>query len=328
MAQTQAGLDYQALLASIVDSTDDGIVSKDLNGIVTSWNRAAERIFGFSAEDMIGGPIMRLIPPDRQGEEQAILDSIRAGRRVDTFTSMRMRKDGSEVPVSVTISPIVGRDGVIVGASKIARDISQARKAEAIRDMLMREVAHRSKNMLAIVEAIVRQTVRTQSVDAFASTLSGRLQSMAASQDLLFDNNWSGVEISALARSQLGHANDPAAPQIDIEGPPLILSPASAQALGMALHELSTNALKFGALSTRHGSVRLRWGIRDETNRFVLVWTEAGGPPVRAPEELGFGHLVLVRMTEASLQARAAMHYEPTGVEWSLEAPLGMVLAG
>lgn len=328
MAQTQAGLDYQALLASIVDSTDDAIVSKDVNGIVTSWNGGAERIFGFSAEEMIGGPIMRLIPPDRQGEEQNILDSIRAGRRVDTFSSMRMRKDGSQVPVSVTISPIIGRDGVIVGASKIARDISQARKAEEIRDMLMREVAHRSKNMLAIVEAIVRQTARTPSVDIFASTLSGRLRSMAASQDLLFDSNWAGVDIMALARSQLDYANDPAAPRIEIEGPSLMLSPASAQALGMALHELSINALKFGALSSSQGSVRLRWSVLDETGRFVLIWTETGGPPVSAPVELGFGHLVLMRMTEASLQARAAIRYEPRGVEWSLEAPLGMVLAG
>ncbi|MGL4287579.1 MAG: sensor histidine kinase, partial [Phreatobacter sp.] len=158
-------------------------------------------------------------------------------------------------------------------------------------------------------------------------TLSGRLQSMAASQDLLFDSNWAGVDIMALARSQLQHANDPAAPQIEIEGPSLLLSPTSAQALGMALHELSTNALKFGALSSRQGNVRLRWSILDETGRFVLIWTESGGPVVSAPAQLGFGHIVLVRMTEASLHARAAISYQPSGLEWSVEAPLGMVLA-
>ncbi|WP_170182168.1 sensor histidine kinase [Phreatobacter stygius] len=327
MAQTRAQLDYRALLASIVDSTDDAIVSKDLDGIITSWNPAAERIFGFSADEIIGEPITRLIPPDRHAEERVILDTIRAGKRVETFTSIRRRKSGEDVHVSVTISPIVNSQGVVIGASKIARDISARRRSEEIRDMLMREVAHRSKNMLAIVEAIVRQTIRRSSSEDFAKELSGRLQSMAASQDLLVNGNWAGVEIRALAKRQLEHVDGAEAPRIDLDGPPLMLSPNGAQALGMALHELSTNALKFGALSNDRGTVHLQWAVTGEPQQFVLTWREAGGPPVSQPAHYGFGHSVLVRMTEATLHAAVTMIYAPRGLHWSLEAPVTSILS-
>ena len=122
-------LSPQALLAAIVDSSDDGIVSKNLQGVVTSWNRGAERIFGYRAEEMIGQPITRIIPADRQAEEPAILERLRRGERIDHFETVRVRKDGSPVDVSLTISPIRRNDGTIVGASKIARDITQHKLA-------------------------------------------------------------------------------------------------------------------------------------------------------------------------------------------------------
>src|SRR5687767_11928474 len=122
-------LSPELLLAAIVDSSDDAIVSKDLNGIVTSWNRGAVRIFGYQAEEMIGQPILKVIPPDRQEEEPAILHQLKQGKRVDHFETVRLRKDGSLVDVSLTISPVRRADGVIVGASKIARDISQQKLA-------------------------------------------------------------------------------------------------------------------------------------------------------------------------------------------------------
>src|SRR5687768_13745054 len=117
-------------LAAIIESSDDAIVSKDLNGVVLTWNQAAERMFGYTAEEMIGSSIRRIIPADRQSEEDTVLESIRAGRRVDHFETLRTSKDGRLVPVSLTVSPIIDENGVVVGASKIARDISDRKRAE------------------------------------------------------------------------------------------------------------------------------------------------------------------------------------------------------
>ena len=122
--------DIARRLAAIVASSDDAIVSKDLNGIVLSWNDAAERMFGFTAAEMIGRSIRRIIPADRQSEEDAVLESIRAGRRVDHFETMRQRSDGGLIPISLTVSPVLDADGNVIGASKIARDISERKQAE------------------------------------------------------------------------------------------------------------------------------------------------------------------------------------------------------
>lgn len=328
MSTSLSDLDYQALVAFIVNSSDDAIVSKDLNGIVTSWNPAAERIFGYAAEEIVGKPITTVIPDDRHSEEKAILETIRRGSRINTFRTIRRRKDGEPVHVSVTISPIFDANGKILGASKIARDITEWQRNEDIRTMLMREVVHRSKNMLALVEAIVRQTVRRSAPQDFAKRLSARLQSMAASQDLLVQENWAGVPLRTLVQSQLAYVDDLAGARIVADGPDLLLCPAGAQALGMALHELSTNALIHGALSTENGRVDLAWNVtRGESPRFSISWRESGGPPVAPPTDTGFGQVVLIRMTEATLNGKVTYTFDTEGVVWSLDAPLDAVRA-
>jgi PAS domain S-box-containing protein len=328
MQASQAILDYQALLASIVSSSDDAIVSKNLAGIITSWNNAAEKIFGYAAAEIVGQSIIRLIPPDRHSEETAILQTIKRGSRVNTFRTIRLRKDGESVHISATISPIFDAAGTIVGASKIARDVTEWQRNEDIRTMLMREVVHRSKNMLALVEAIVRQTVRRSTPQDFAKRLSARLQSMAASQDLLVQENWAGVPLKTLVKSQLGYVDDLAGSRIITSGPDILLSPAGAQAVGMALHELSTNALIFGALSTDQGQVDLNWEVTSgDSPRFIIRWQESGGPGVREPTEFGFGQVVLIRMTEATLHGKVTYAYPPEGVSWKLETALDAVRA-
>ena len=124
-------IDAAALLAAIVASSDDAIVSKDLNGVITSWNRGAERMFGYTAEEAIGQSIRLIIPVERQAEEDEVLRKLRAGESVDHFETIRRRKDGTLIPISLTISPVRSAEGEMVGASKIARDISERRRAEA-----------------------------------------------------------------------------------------------------------------------------------------------------------------------------------------------------
>ena len=145
-------------LASIVESSDDAIISKDLNGTITSWNKGAERLFGYAAEEAIGKPITMLIPPDRQDEEATIIDRIRRGERIEHYETVRRRKDGSSVEISLTVSPIRNAQGKIIGASKIARDITERKRSEEQIAILAREAEHRAKNVLATVQATVHLT--------------------------------------------------------------------------------------------------------------------------------------------------------------------------
>jgi PAS domain S-box-containing protein len=150
---------YRRWLASVVATSSDAIVSKDLNGIVTSWNKGAEKLFGYTAEEMVGRPIATLIPRDRLNEEPMILKRIARGEAIDEYETVRQRKDGSQVWVSLSVSPVTNGEGRIVGASKIARDITERRHAETQRAVLMGELNHRVKNTLATVQAIAAQTL-------------------------------------------------------------------------------------------------------------------------------------------------------------------------
>ena len=165
-------------LASIVESSDDAIVSKNLDGVITSWNGGAERIFGYSAREAIGQPITLVIPQDRQGEEREILTRIRRGERVDHFETIRQRKNGVLIVVSLTISPVKDAGGRIVGASKIARDITEQKKNQELIVTLAREAEHRSKNLLANALATVNLS-QSDSPEGLKEIIAGRIQALA-----------------------------------------------------------------------------------------------------------------------------------------------------
>ena len=165
-------------LASIVDSSDDAIVSKNLDGVVTSWNRGAERVFGYAAEEVIGQPITIVIPKDRQDEERTILTRIRRGERIDHFETVRQRKDGSLIVVSLTVSPVKSANGKIVGASKIARDISAQKRSQEQIVTLARAAEHRSKNLLANVFATVKLS-QSDTPEGLKQAIEGRIQALA-----------------------------------------------------------------------------------------------------------------------------------------------------
>src|ERR1051326_2390756 len=171
MALHYSGLDSTAWLAAIVESTDDAIISKNLNGIITSWNLGAERIFGYAAHEIIGHPILELIPPARLAEEDHIPGAIRKGEQIKQFDTVRRCKDGRLIHVSLTISPIRNQDNVIVGISKIARDITENKLAQETQSLLLRDLNHRSKNLLAVADAIVRPTARNTPTNDFVERI-------------------------------------------------------------------------------------------------------------------------------------------------------------
>jgi PAS domain S-box-containing protein len=203
-------------------------------------------------------------------------------------------------------------------------DVTERKEREEKERLLMREINHRAKNMLSVVHSIAQQTATRSPVD-FVERFSDRIQALSANQDLLVRSEWSGVELADLARAQLAHFADLVGSRIALQGPKLRLNPASAQAIGLALHELATNAGQYGALSTDSGRIDIGWGMTSG-GELAMSWTERGGPPVTAPERRGFGTTVMVAMAERSLNGQVHLDYLPSGVTWHLTCPAANAL--
>jgi PAS domain S-box-containing protein len=317
----QAGLE-SARLAAIVTSSDDAIVTKTLEGVVTSWNDGAARIFGYTAEEMIGQPILRVIPPHLHSEEHDILARLRRGEHVRHFETVRRTKEGRDIDISVTVSPLRDSSGKIVGASKVARDITERKQADKLQRLLMDELNHRVKNTLATIQAIASQSLRrSKSPGDFVSSFSGRVQSLARAHDLLTQTKLQGAEIKELVHEQVVvGGNDDG--RISLFGPSLMLDAQAAVHLALVLHELATNARKYGALSTPNGRLAIKWELRTNGGRkLILDWKESGGPTVTAPKERGFGS-TLIEKTLQSHGGEVSVCYAANGVSSRISMPL------
>ena len=282
------------LMASIVELSDDAIVSKTLDGIIANWNRGAERIFGYTSEEAIGQPITILIPADRQSEEGEILTRIRRGERIDHYETVRRRKDGSLIVVSLTVSPVRNAEGEVIGASKIARDITEQKRNQEQIALLAREAEHRSKNLLATVQATVMLS-QSETPDGLKQAIGGRIQSLANVHSLFVKTRWIGADLSMVATQELAPYSENNERRVRIDGPPVLLEPDAAQAIAITLHELATNAAKYGALAVPDGQVELKWS-HDADGRLHLRWTESDGPKVQEPAQMGFGGRIIERM--------------------------------
>lgn len=445
-------MDPAQLFEAIVNSSDAAIISKDLESRVLSWNPAAEAIFGWTAEEMVGQSIRRIIPEDRQEEEDLILERIKQGESATRMETVRLRKDGTLVNVAVLVSPVRDKQGRIVGASKLARDITgelhtkralseleqrfalmadniaqlawitdpkgwvfwynrrwfdftgatiedvqgwgwkdlvhpdhldrvtgqvsqcldamtdwedtfplrrfdgtyrwflcravpardaegnivcwfgtatdvtEQRDAERRIELLLMEVNHRSKNLLTVIQSLARRSAVDS--DDFVPRLEQRIAGLAANQDVLVNRNWSAVPLRELIAAQLSfleRGND----QVVIEGDDVVVQPSAAEAVSMALHELATNAEKYGALSVPEGRVTISWGVTgsgDEAE-FALRWSESGGPPVTEPERKGFGSRIIEEVPRGKLRAAIEVAYGREGYSFALRCPPSNVLA-
>jgi PAS domain S-box-containing protein len=440
--------DSERQLAAIVTSAQAAIVSTTLDGAITSWNAAAERLYGYAANEMLGQSIRRLLPAKRQNDETAVLARVAAGETTAQFEATRLHKNGSIVEVSVTVSPIHDRDGKVIGLSGIARDITARKQAEeALRDrlseieaiynntpiglalldrdlryirinaalaemngvpaadhigrviwdvvpamrdasephlrhvlqtgdlvrkevsgegpngitrhwdktfyplrrpdgsivaigamveeiterkraeelqsLLLREINHRTKNMLSVVLSIARQTAASDTAE-FIKHFSARIQALSANQDLLIKSDWRGVDLEDLVRIQLAHFVDLIGTRISVDGPQVRLAAAAAQSIGIALHELATNAGKYGALSGERGRVEIGWQLNGD--EFAIGWAECDGPNVEAPKRHGFGSTVISMVAKASVDGDVELDYAPTGFIWRLKCAADKVL--
>ena len=317
-------------LASIVESSDDAIVSKDLNGVIASWNSSAQRIFGYAAEEVIGLPVSLLIPPERENEEPEILGRIRRGERVDHYETVRRRKDGSLVDISLTVSPVRNAAGKIIGASKVARDITERRRARDEQQLLLREMDHRIKNLFALAGSVVTLSARSAGSPAeLAALVRDRLGALARAHALTlsFPSATAAEQpatLHALIKTIVSPYENRAAEEparVTVVGADVLLSHGTVTSLALLLHEFATNAAKYGALSIAEGRIDVRCEAAGDM--FVLQWNERGGPaPSREVGTDGFGSMLIRTAIEGQLGGAISRAWPPEGLEIRLSLAL------
>lgn len=288
---------YNARLAAVTLSSHDALFGLTLDGTIETWNPAAERLFGYSAVEAIGQNVSILAHADQREQQKLLIAKALASQVVVPYEARRLRKDGSTIDIAVALAPVRASDGTNISISVAIHDISERKEWEKRQLMLVRELAHRNKNSFAILQGILRSTLRNarNPVD-FAEAFSSRLHSLAASQDVLSANEWRSTELGALIRLQLATHLFADEKRIEYTGPVINLAPEYASSLGLIFNELTTNALKYGALSLPNGTVKITWKIElvdEKSDRLSIIWQERGGPKITSKITAGFGMTII-----------------------------------
>jgi PAS domain S-box-containing protein len=315
--------------AAIVEGSDDAIVSKDLDGVILSWNQGAEKLFGYTAAEAIGRPVTLIIPADRQEEEAMILDKLRRGEAVRHFETVRQRKDGSLIDISLTISPIKDARGRVIGASKIARDITELTKARDRQQLLLREMSHRVKNLFALSGSIVGLSARSAgSAQELAESTRERLAALARAHSLTFAHNVVDASeqpatLQSLIKTIVAPFDGPGKDgksRISISGVNLPVAGSAVASLALLLHEFATNAAKYGSLSTDEGAIDI--ACSSDGDHLALIWTERGGPAVAEPKTPeGFGAVLSRIAVNMRLGGEIKRWWNPEGLTIRLVVP-------
>jgi PAS domain S-box-containing protein len=317
---------------SLFEHAPVAMLMADEAGSVHLINAGVERLFDYSRDELVGQSVDNLLPEEQRREHQvlrAAFNDAPAARPMGFGRDLHgRRKDGQAIPVEIGLNPLSVDGQTFVVASIV--DISARRQAEQHMQFVMGELTHRSKNLLAVVQAIARRTAASsKNIQEFHHDFGERLQGLAKSHDLLVTRNWEGAPIDDLVRSQLALLGATDADKIAIDGVSMMLFPEAAQYLGLALHELATNAVKYGALAAPAGKVHIAWEARedaDQGQRLVFTWKESGGPPASQPDHKGFGHVVLEDIVPGMLSGTSAVAFAAEGLSWTLDGPLDKIV--
>ena len=286
-------------------------------------------MLGCRVEDLVGRTDDDVMPPEGRetitGPKRDVLESGQAKRiefAIDSPLGVRW--------IDLHVEPLRKEDGMISGLACTSVDVTDRKEGEAHLRLLLRELTHRSKNLLAVIQAMARQTARQAgSVDSFLNRFGARLQGMAASHDILVREGWYGASLNELVRSQLAaYVADES--HVSIDGPDLVLKPEAAQNLGLALHELAVNAGKHGALLVPEGRVSVRWQRQSDGDKELIAfnWQERNGPKVKMRRKQGFGSIVIERNLERALGAQVTMDFDVDGLRTHILIPTDHFLAG
>jgi PAS domain S-box-containing protein len=314
-----------------LDAADMGIWEWDVSSETYQWNDQTYRLFGYEPQSIVPSyeawarrvhpdDLPRLTAEAKQlmQDPQEVSSEYRAYGQNDELRWLEVRGRFER-----------GADGRLKRYFGVVLDITERKRAEERDRILTAEVNHRAKNLLAVVQAVALQTARSDTPEEFARNFNSRLSGLAASHDLLVQSHWRGVDAGELVRSQLSHFADMFNQRILFDGPPAQLKASAAQTLGMAVHELATNASKYGALSPTAGIIQVSWGVKRSSDqpRFWMQWVETCQQPIEPPQRRGFGHSIMVDMAEYSLNAKVDLSYPATGVVWQLTAPVADAMA-
>ena len=312
----------QAHLAAIVASSEDAIISHDLDGTITSWNAGAEKIYGYSVDEMIGQPMSTLLDDVQIDEWPANLIRLRQGKPVTDIDISRVTKGDRVIYVSLTISPMRDAQGVIFGASAVARDIAMRKLAEEHSAMLMAELDHRVKNILAVVSSVVTQTLKTDgSARSAGVEIEGRIQAISRAHGLLTELGGVEGSLAKLVATELKpfkHRTN-----VTTAGDDVVLTSQANLSVALAVHELATNSVKYGSLSTEAGRLAVTWRVIAAEGGQVLeiLWLETGGPPVTPPKNRGFGTKLIELSLVRGLSAKVDREFLEAGVRCCISIP-------
>lgn len=306
------GKEYENELLTILEGIGEGFYSVDRDWRVTRFNSEASRHFHLPPQDVLGRVLWDVFPNARATTLGQLFEA-----------TMRSREPVKSETESVVIEgrwlayrlfPLGDGMGIVF------RDITDRKRAEEQRDLLIGELHHRVKNTLATVQAIAGQTLRSAGVEpAVRSILDERLMTLANAHNVLTDQNWASAKLIDIVSSALKPHIPPDRNPFTLEGPDMLLRPASAVALSLAIHELCTNAIKYGSLSSDSGAVRINWSLTQE--RFHLTWREIGGPAVSKPSRRGFRSTMIERALASQLRGHVEIGYPPEGLICTIDAP-------
>ena len=293
-------------------------------------NQHLTEICGISVADHIGQRVRDTVPALADAVENIVASIMQTGEPVIGVEVAGQRPDaaGGERHWVTYWHPLRGPDGKISGVNVAAEEITQRKRHEAeLRQreehiqVILGELAHRTKNLLVLVMALARQTGRTATdVQQYQALFTKRLQGLAHSHDLLLKGHWQGASFADLVATQMQPFRE-GEDRIQAAGPPIMLQPDAVQNLGLVLHELATNASKHGALSVPSGVVSIAWSAPAAGGRIQVSWQESGGPPVQPPQRRGFGQELIERIVPQVLKGTGALHFAPSGVNWNFEFP-------
>lgn len=310
---------------AIVDTAVDAIVVIDERGRVEAFNPAAERLFGYTAAEMVGQNVHRLMPEPYHGEHDGYLGRYRETGERRIIGSGRevsgLRSDGTTFPLELSIAEWWDREKRFF--TGVMRDVTDRRRAEELQRLMINELNHRVKNTLATVQSVAGQTLRNaDDLEDARDALTRRLLALARGHDILTRESWDGAELVDIVSSVVAAHGE--AERFLVEGPAVRLAPKATLALSMALHELMTNAAKYGALSNADGRVRLVWrrAKGDPGERLQLRWEEIDGPPVSTPKRQGFGTRLITGGLARELGGEVRLDYPPGGVVCEIDAQL------
>lgn len=322
---------FMALLASaqtlarqrgeLIEADPNGVVVVDSHGCIETVNGRLTKLFGYRQVELLGQPVELLLPERYRRSHVALrtgYSASPANRPMGAGRDLQgLRKDGSEFPIEIGLSPITSERGVAVVATVI--DITERKAAEEKEKILVRELQHRTNNLLAVVQAIAHESLSGPgSIEQMRSAFDARLQALGRAHRQLVNSNWRGVALKEIVRSSL----EPFGARIDMDGADIIFGAKETQDFSLVIHELATNAVKYGALSDANGKIKIGWAVVGNDGDAVLrfQWQERGGPPVDVPKRQGFGNSLL----------RAAFRdinidYAREGLTCQIRVPLGKI---